>query len=907
MRHAVGCPPTRGSRCRAARLRSTLMNSQLPTGTVTFLFTDIEGSTRLWETYPEAMQRAVARHFELLGREIHAAGGRIFKTQGDAVCAAFSTAPEALEAALASQRALIAEDWGEIGALRVRMALHTGAPEEHRGDYGGAPVNRVARLVAAGHGSQILLSLACQELVRDSLPEWTSLQDLGEHRLRDLIRPERIFQGVHPDLPAQFPPLRTLEARPNNLPLQRTPLLGREEELAAVHALFALSGIGMVTLTGPGGTGKTRLGLQLGADLLDLFEHGVFFVPLAPIPDPQLVAPTISRTLGLREEGLTPLEGLKEHLKGQEALLILDNFEQIVEAAPVVAELLSACPRLKVLVTSRAVLRIQGEREYPVPPLALPDLKRLPPTEVLSQYAAVQLFIQRAAAVQPDFVVTNENAPAVAEICARLDGLPLAIELAAARVKLLPPEAMLARLDNRLKLLTRGARDLPDRQQTLRNAIAWGYDLLPDEEKQLYRRLSVFSGGFSLESAEAVCSPDDELDLLDGIASLVDKSFLRQEQSEGESRFLMLETIREFGLEALETTGELAAYRRRHAEHFADLAERAAPELRGPGQHEWLDRLEREQANLRRAFRWAEEHRDELAWSLAGSLWRFWFLRGYMREGWQMLERLFALDPPGSVAVRARAFAGAAFVAFFHGDPDECSRIVRQSLQLCEEAGDDWNLAFTLCGVGMTGQHRGEWDQARVAVERALNLARRVGDPWLISMSTTAYWPTVIEFGDYSQAEPMYEECLEISRRAQDLSLLAWPLLSMGIIYLRTGRPDLAEQAFAEGISASHAVMNKPGVAISLDALVATWAEVGRLEDAARLLGAVEALRETTACPRQRYELPVHEEALRLLHAGLGAERTAALLQEGRSLSLEHAVELALGDGEGARGTPSRS
>jgi predicted ATPase/class 3 adenylate cyclase len=522
-----------------------------PSGTVTFLFTDIEGSTRLWEEQPEAMREALARHDALLRDAINAHGGVVFKTMGDQFCAAFTTAPAALAAALAAQRDLSGEgaplvgalpDTGLMGALpgteghprgvplRVRMALHTGAAEAREGDYLGPPLNRVARLLEAGHGGQVLLSQSTFDLARDHLPEGVSLRDLGEHRLRDLARPERIFQPVAPDLPADFPPLSTLDARPHNLPAQVTPLIGREKEVAAGQHVLRQEAVRLVTLTGAGGTGKTRLGLQVAAELLDQFSAGVFFVALAPISDPGLVASAIAQTLGVRELGGTPLlESLKAHLRDQQLLLLLDNFEHLLAAAPLVAELLAAAPRLKVLLTSRAVLHLRGEKEFPVPPLALPDPKHLPPVgadlvSALSQYAAVELFIQRALDVKPEFVVTNENAPAVAEICVRLDGLPLAIELAAARIKLFPPEALLARLGSRLTLLTGGARDLPARQRTLRDAIAWSYDLLGESEQRLFRRLAVFVGGCTPEAAEAVCA--------DFGFSILDFGLRRQGQSQ---------------------------------------------------------------------------------------------------------------------------------------------------------------------------------------------------------------------------------------------------------------------------------------------------------------------------------------------------------------------------------------
>jgi len=539
-----------------------------PSGTVTFLFTDIEGSTKLWERGARAMRSVIGRHDEILNSSIEGIEGFVFKTVGDAFCAAFGSASNAVGAGLEVQRALSSEEWEEGFELRVRMALHTGVVEVHQGDYLGPPVNRVARLLSAGHGGQTLLSLATQELVRDALPAGVSLEDLGERRLKDLFRPERVFQVVASDLPSEFPPLRTLESLRNNLPPQSTPLVGREWEVEEVRGRLGQEEVRLLTLKGPGGTGKTRLALQAAADLLEGFEDGVFFVSLAATTDPDLFFKEIAGALGLRESGDVPLEDLlKESLGRRQLLLLLDNFEQVLEAAPLASELLSAAPRLKVLATSRIPLGLYGEHEYSVPPLSVPDPKRLPDLEALSQYEAVRLFIERAGAAKAGFGITSENAPAVAQICARLDGLPLSIELAAAREKLLPPKAILTRLSNRLKLLTGGARDLPERQRTLRGAIEWSHDLLDDGERMLFARLSVFSGGRTLEAIEAICDPEGDLpvDALDGVSSLLDKSLLRQEEGpEDEPRFVMLETIHEYSREKLEQSGEAEEIGRAH-------------------------------------------------------------------------------------------------------------------------------------------------------------------------------------------------------------------------------------------------------------------------------------------------------------------------------------------------------
>jgi predicted ATPase/class 3 adenylate cyclase len=479
----------------------------LPGGTVTFLFTDVEGSTALWEQHPAPMAAALARHDALVREAIHAHGGVVVKGTGDGAHAAFATAADGLAAALAAQQALQAAPWGATGPVRVRMALHTGEAELRDGDYFGPPINRAARLLAAGHGGQTLLSLAAAELVRDALPAGVRLRDLGEHRLRDLQRPERVFQLVAPGLPTDFPALRSLDSRPHNLPVQPTPFIDREREVPAVRGLLARQEVRLLTLTGPAGTGKTRLALQVAAEALDEFADGVYFVPLAPISDPGLVVPAVAQALGVREvAGHALVEGLHEALRARpRLLLVLDNFEQVLGAAPRVAALLAACPRLNVLVTSRAVLHLAGEHDFPVPPLTLPERRTLPPLERLAQYEAVRLLLERARAALPDFAITDANAPAVAEICHRLDGLPLALELAAARVRHLSPQALLARLERRLPLLTGGPRDLPARHRTLRGAIAWSYDLLGPEEQALFRRLAVFAGGCTLEAAEAVC------------------------------------------------------------------------------------------------------------------------------------------------------------------------------------------------------------------------------------------------------------------------------------------------------------------------------------------------------------------------------------------------------------------
>jgi predicted ATPase len=545
------------------------------------------------------MKEALAQHDVLVRAAIVGQCGVIFQNAGDSFAATFVTVHAALAAALLAQRALQAAPWPEpVGALRVRMALHTG-PAELRPDgwHGEHTLNRLARLLAAGHGGQVLLSGVTRDLLQEHLPLDVTLRALGARRLKDVREAVPLFQVVVPDLRTDFPPLKTLEPPPSNLPAALTKFIGREQELTAVTTLLRRESVRLVTLTGPGGTGKTRLGVQAAAALGDEFADGMWFVELASLTDPGLVVSTIATTLQVPASGEQDLLArLQAILRDkQQLLLVLDNFEHVLPAARVVEALLRAAPRLKVLATSRTILHIYGEREFLVPPLALPDRQRLPPLAQVGQYEAVRLFVERAEAVKPGFALTPENVAAVVEICWRLDGLPLALELAAARSRLFSPAALLARLEARLGLLTGGPWTLPERQQTLRGAIDWSYHLLAPGEQQLFWRLAVFRGGCSLDAAEAVCNAagDLRIDVLTGVQSLADKSLLRLHVGrDNEPRLVMLETIQEYAREKLVESGDEAAIRQQHALCFLALAEQAAPELHGRNEAQWLDRLE---------------------------------------------------------------------------------------------------------------------------------------------------------------------------------------------------------------------------------------------------------------------------------------------------------------------------
>ncbi len=761
-----------------------------PAGTVTLLFTDIEGSTRLLQQLGDRYAPVLAECRQLLRTSFAGWDGYEVDTQGDAFFVAFARATDAAAAAVDIARALAGHAWPEGVAVRVRIGLHTGEPQLTTDGYVGLDVHHAARIMSAGHGGQILLSATTRPLVEQHLPEGTYLQDLGEHRLKDLHRPAHLFQLSISDLTTDFPPLRTLDTSPNNLPIQPTAFIGREKEVAQVCTLLRRPDVRMITLTGPGGVGKTRLGLQVGAELCDLFSDGVFIVALAPVSDPTQVIPTIAQTLGIGEASDQPLRPLLEAaLKGKQLLLLLDNFEQVVDAAVVVADLLTVCPRLKILVTSRVGLHVRAEQEFAVPPLAVPATKRLPGLQALSQYEAVALFIARAQAVKPDFQVTNANAPAVAAICARLDGLPLALELAAARVKYFPPQTLLARLEQGLSILSGGARDLPARQRTLHGAIAWSYELLSPGEQALLRRFAVFLDGCSWEAAEQVCNAPEELpvDLLEGLASLVDKSLLRQEErTEGEARFWMLQTLREFGLERLGEAGEMETTREAHAQYYLTLAEKADRQIRGKEQGFWLTQLEQEHENLRAALSWVlnrarvedkagRQHAEE-ALRFCAAMRQFWSLRGYIREGRTYLERALAKRAEASPRVQAAALIATAELTFFLDDYERTEALAAESLTFYRELADSAGMAYCLFMLASICWARSEYSQARSRYEEAEVLFREAGDEWLRARCLTQLARISSFLGEYETARLLLEQIFEYYRLRNDTERMGWTL-----------------------------------------------------------------------------------------------------------------------------------
>ena len=908
--------------------------SELPAGTVTFLFTDIEGSTTRWEREPEAMRAALARHDALMRQAIAAGNGQVFKTVGDAFYAAFVRPTDALVTCLAAQRALAMEEWNVAGPIRVRMALHTGTPELRDGDYFGQPLNRVARLLGAGHGGQVLLSPVTQELVSGALPEGVNLRDMGEHRLKDLNQPLRIFQIVGDGLMSDFPPLKTLDVHRHNLPVQPTILLGREEELAAARHYLVAQGVRLLTLTGPGGIGKTHLSLQLAADLIDeeLATDGVFFVPLADVHDPQQVLVNIAFVLGLRENGDQPLgQQLVAFLQLKRVLLVLDNFEWVLAAAGVVAGLLAACRGVTMLVTSREVLRVQAEQVFPISLLPAPSPEQQSSLPELVRFVSVRLFVQRAQAVKPDFAITTTNARAVAEICARLEGLPLSIELAATRIKVLSPQELLERLAHQLAVLTGGARDLPERHRTLRATLAWSYDLLQPDEQVLFARLSVFAGGCTVEAAENVACEDDDSpsavlqrdSILDLLSSLVDKNLLRQvEQPNGVVRFVMLEMIREYGQERLAAYGDTPSVQRRHATYFLSLATAAEPELRGARQGEWLARLEVEHDNLRAALRWALANGQQLSGlRLGGALWRFWYVRGNLTEGLGWLEALLrpgdsGADPEAAdlVSARARALHGAAMLAESQGAFQRAVALAEESRALWQTLDDAPGIAAALNTLANVATNLSQTSRAVSLYEESLALWQTLGDRRGIASALNNLANVIRSQGDYARAAALAQESLVLRRAMGDSGGIAISLNTIGGVALDEGQAARARELCREALALWRGLGDTWGIANALDKLAnaalllgdqdqaracaregltlrRVLGDPGGIATALKTLASVELVGGDSA-----QALALYEESLALLRQGSGKAGVAACLEELAYLAVSGIADATPGD-----------
>ncbi|MEP7040552.1 MAG: adenylate/guanylate cyclase domain-containing protein [Chloroflexota bacterium] len=819
------------------------MRSDLPSGTVTFLFTDIEGSTRLLHALgAEAYADALAEHRRILRAAFTTEGGVEVDTQGDAFFVAFPTAPGALAAAAAGTEALAP------GPIHVRMAIHTGTPFLGPEGYVGVDVHRGARIGAAGHGGQVLVSAASAALLGSD-----GLRDLGPHRLKDLSAPEHIYQLGDAD----FPALKTLYR--TNLPVPATPFLGRGRELREVISLLSQPILRVLTLTGPGGTGKSRLALQAAAELTEQYAQGVWWVPLAAIRDPGLVLEMLAGALGAKSD-------LAEHIGDRSMLIVLDNFEQVVEAAGDLAGLLAACPHLDLLVTSREPLHINGEHEYPVPPLA-PD-------------EGVALFVARARAVRPDFVADES----VAQVCRRLDDLPLAIELAAARVKALSTRQILERLEQRLPLLTGGARDLPERQRTLRAAIAWSHDLLDADEQRLFARLAVFRGGCTLDAAEAVIDAD-----LDQLQSLVDKSLLRHT----EERFWMLETIREYAAEQLETSGQAEELRERQAEYFQALAEESEAHLESDEPAAWLARLEAEHDNLRAALDWlAASGSAERVLEMAGALAYFWEGNGYPHEARGRLEDGLSASTVETPA-RARALLGAAAIANAVGDSAAAVNRAEEALRLHRSLGDQRGIANSLWQLGYSLANSGQGEAAIPLLEQSIGLFRDLGDERFARFVTRTLGFALIEAGEVERGEAIHEQNLAAARQYEDRRLEAISLASLAMSIAGSGRTARALALLGEAYPLVREFGERDELLNHLCRFALALALAGRGGVAVRLLAAATTQREKIGS-RVRWVDAMNAEARHIALDALDDAAFAEAWAAGETLTLDEAFALAL-------------
>jgi predicted ATPase/class 3 adenylate cyclase len=892
--------------------------------TLTFLFSDIEGSTRLLESLGSAAYTAVLeRQAALLRAAFTAHGGREEATEGDSFFVVFDSAVEAVVAAVEAQRALATEPWPEGVEVNVRMGLHAGEASESAAGLVGLDINRAARIAAAAHGGQVVVSDAVRTLVTPELATGISLHGLGNHRLKDLREPQPLCQVVADGLRMEFPPLRSLDARPNNLPTQLTSFVGRERELAEAGELLASNRL--VTLTGPGGTGKTRLSLQVAANAADGYPDGVFFVALETVREPGLVASRIASAIGLAETGARDADVvLREWLAEKRVLLVLDNFEQVLDAGPIIAELLRDAPGLSALVTSRAPLHVSGEQEYPVPGLPTPpdlsqlssiELASLPmaarsiDVEALTAFESVRLFIARAMSVKPDFRVTNENAPAVAAIAARLHGMPLAIELAAARIKLFSPDALRARLEDQLALLSAGARDLPERQQTLRGAIAWSYDMLDDGHRRLLDRLSVFEGGIDLAAAEAVCGPTSELgmDVVDGLVALADQSLIRTVDTAGDPRFHVLETIREYAAERLAARGETDLVADRHGAWFLELAQRIAPDLAGADQRRLLDQLELEHDNIRAVLdRSAAAGDARVAIGLAFAVWRFWQKRGHLSEARRRLDAMHRepwsrSDP----MLRARLLEALGGVCWWQADIAAMRVAYTEAVELWRSLEDRSELANALYNRSFVfsvpedpSAPEGDLDpdgEGDRNLAEALAIYRELGDRRgegnvLWGMGNKKYFKDADDGGVTE-----FQAALDAFREVGDRTMEAWALHMVGGALLRSERRDDARPYLRHALRHFYDAGDAAGITMVIDDLSSQALADDDPVRAARLWGAARTLTAATGASLAGFTDGWIEQQVRPnVRVALDPADLERGAREGAAMSLDEAVAYGL-------------
>jgi predicted ATPase/class 3 adenylate cyclase len=873
---------------------------ELPTGTVTMLFSDIEGSTALLSRLGDRYGEALSDHRALLRAAFVTWHGREISTEGDSFFVVFEAAGEAVACALAAQRALAGHDWPDGDALRVRMGLHTGEPTRHEDNYIGMDVHRAARIAATAHGGQVVVSEATFGRA-DPLPAEVSVRDLGFHRLKDISAPERIYQLAVPGMRADFPPLKSLGTQAS-LPVPATPLVGRDDDLARLRAAISRPGVRLMTLTGPGGVGKTRLSLAAAAAMEHAFPHGVFFTALAAVRDADVMWKALASDLDVDGDGSA---AVMEHLRNRRMLVVLDNLEQLDGAGEVVAALLAAAPGLVMLATSRGPLHVPGEHEFPVPALEVPQDADV---AAVTECAAARLFAQQAAMVRPGFTITADNAADVAAICRRLDGLPLAIELAASRVRLLAPRALLARLGNRLGLAAAEA-GRPHRQQTLRNIVAWSYDLLAPDAAQVFRRMSVFAGGCDLDALAAVAELDDgdlaAPDPLELVAGLQDVSLITvTEGADGEPRLGMLETIREYALERLEQDDDSGGARRRHAAHYAAVAERAREQIESPGQLAALDRLEAEHDNLRAALAWSLEtpsadqagypeqgERAVIGLRLVHALWPFWYQHGHGTEGRRWLQRAMDVASAAGGAPLARVAHGLGVILDQLGEPDQARQLFERSLAIWRELGQRAEQARELNSLAITHRHL-DVEAGRALLQEAIAISREVGPPLRLAAALTNLGQLESASGHYDRAAAVLQEALTIDQKYGDPFGAAVDQHSIALVSVRRGRPREARDMLGGVFDYVASSGNTQMLVNTLEVAAAITASLGDALPTARLAGAAETMRQESGMPLSEPEAALLEEHLAVARATVTPADWDAELAAGRALSRHGALAL---------------
>ena len=920
-----------------------MVNTLLPSGTVTFLFTDIEGSTRLAQEHPKEMPELLARHNAILNQSIERYHGFVLRIVGDSFSAAFHTASDALSAALEAQRKLQNESWSPA-PIKVRMGIHTGSAQlkddPQGASYEGyATLALTQRVMSVGHGGQILLSQTTHDLVKDRLPDGTELRDMGERRLKDIVRPEHIYQVAAPGLLSEFPPLTTLEAFNHNLPTQLTSFIGREHEIAEARKLFSSTRI--LTFIGPGGTGKTRLSLQVAAEQIPEFKDGVWLIELAQLADSTYVLSTIASVLHLRElQGVRLIDTVTDYLRGKQLLLVLDNCEHLIETCARLSEhFLHACPKLKMITSSREALGIDGETVYRVPSLSLPeDLEDLRDAGSLLKYEAPRLFTERAIKVNPQFTLTNENASAVTQICERLDGIPLAIELAAARVKLFTPQQIAERLGDRFKLLTGGSRTALPRQQTLRALIDWSYLTLNETEQNVLRSLAVFSGGWTFEAAESVAG---SIEAMDGLSGLINKSLVNVEDKEGESRYRYLETIRQYAMEKLLELGDAVNARDRHLAHFMEYSRRAEEHFSTAQRLLWLDRLEVEHDNIRSALGWALESDAESALQLVCSLAVFWLSRSYLTEGCKWcqaaISRAEALSSADLDQMRARAYTALAMLSINRGDHQTAQLAARQAAVLARQVEDHLQLARALNFLGLSSAFLGDEtlafdslrecealcrefgykdelaevlqslayitieihgeqaaEQLQSYMEESLALSQGSMDPEAAVRTEGILARLAFYSGDLTEARKHADLMLDLHREMGDHLSVTGHQSAMAHVARQMGNYQEALALYRETLPDWQKIGHRGAVAHQLEcfAFIAKAREQG--ERAVKLMSAAEALREASNSPRTPQESIEYDRELEGLRAGVDEKAFHSLWEEGKSMSMEQAIDFAM-------------